>query len=34
VETIEECSRWLLDEEPPGGLRELTSGDLERYLGA
>lgn len=33
VETIAEFARWLLEEEPPRGLLEMTGGDLERYLG-
>jgi hypothetical protein len=33
VETIGEFARFLLEEEPPRGLLELTGRDLERYLG-
>jgi hypothetical protein len=33
VKTIGEFARFLIDEEPPRGLLELTSRDLERYLG-
>ena len=33
METIGEFARFLLDEEPPRGLLELTGRDLERYFG-
>lgn len=32
-ETIAAFGRWLLEEEPPRGLRTLTGSDVERYLG-